>query len=111
MKELCVEGVATHDVPESCVDVRKGAGEALAGAHVGRAIEPRNGQFGVPTLLVVRKATPSTALSRVAGGPRAVAEPVHAWNLHAREPGGPTLARTVDHRAGRSGKAKAAILR
>ena len=27
-------------VPESCVDVRKGIGEALTGADAGRAIEP-----------------------------------------------------------------------
>jgi hypothetical protein len=41
MKELYIEGVATHDDPESCVGARKGSGEALTGAHVGRAIEPR----------------------------------------------------------------------
>jgi hypothetical protein len=46
MKELYVEGVATHDDPESCAGVRKGAGEALTGAHVGWAIEPRNGNPG-----------------------------------------------------------------
>ena len=44
-------------------------------------------------------------------GPRAVGEPWHARNLHAREPGDPMLARRVDHRTGRSGKAKAASLR
>jgi hypothetical protein len=32
-------------------------------------------------------------------------------NLHAREPGDPRLARAVDHRVGRSGKAEAARLR
>jgi hypothetical protein len=93
MKAPCIEGVATHDDPEPCVGVRKGMGEASAGAHVGRAIEPRNDQFGTPTLLVERKATPPAAFSRVAGGSRAVGEPVHAWSLHAREPGGPMFAR------------------
>lgn len=110
MKELYIEGIATRDDPEPCVGVRKGVGEASVGAHVGRAIEPRNDQFGVPTLLVGRKATPAAALPRVAVGLRAVEEPVHAWNLHAREPGGPMLARPVDHRAGRTGKAEAARL-
>jgi hypothetical protein len=62
-------------------------------------------------LLVVRKATPSTALARAAGGPRVVGEPVHVRNLDAREPGGPMLARLADHRAGRSGKAEVARLR
>jgi len=42
MKELYVEGVATHDGPESCVGVRKAAGEALTGVRAGWAIEPRN---------------------------------------------------------------------
>ena len=110
MRTLYIEGVAIHDGPESCVGVRKGAGEALTGVRAGRAIEPRNDQFGVPTLLVVRKATPTAALSRVAGGPRVVGEPVHAWNLHAREPGGPVPARRGDHRASRPGKAEAAHL-
>ena len=42
MRTLYVEGVATHDGPESCVDVRKGGGEALTGVRAGWAIEPRN---------------------------------------------------------------------
>jgi hypothetical protein len=41
MKELYGEGLATHADPEPCAGSRKGAGEALAGAHAGRAIEPR----------------------------------------------------------------------
>jgi RNA-directed DNA polymerase len=41
MKELYGEGLATHTDPESCAGPRKGAGEALTGAHAGRAIEPR----------------------------------------------------------------------
>jgi hypothetical protein len=41
MKELYGEGLATHADPESCAGPRKGAGEALTGAHAGRAIEPR----------------------------------------------------------------------
>jgi hypothetical protein len=42
MRELCVEGVASHGDPESCANVREGGGEALTGARAGRAIEPRN---------------------------------------------------------------------
>jgi hypothetical protein len=41
MKELYIEGLATHDGPESCVGVREGVGEALTGARAGRAMEPR----------------------------------------------------------------------
>lgn len=42
MKEPHEKGVATHLDPESCAVVREDGGEALTGAHVGRAIEPRN---------------------------------------------------------------------
>jgi len=49
--------------------------------------------------------------ARAVRGPRAVGEPVHVRNLHAREPGDPTLARWCDGRAGRSGNAEAVSLR
>jgi len=42
MRELYIEGVAIHGDPESCVGVREGVGEALTGARVGWAIEPRH---------------------------------------------------------------------
>jgi hypothetical protein len=38
MREPHIEGLATRGGPESCVCVREGAGEALIGARVGRAI-------------------------------------------------------------------------
>ena len=110
MEELYVEGVATHGDPEPCVDDPRGRGEALVGARAGRAMEPRNQWFGVPTLSKRWKATSPVALSRVAGGPRAVREPGHVRNLHAREPGDPVSARPDDHRAGRPGNAKAVSL-
>jgi hypothetical protein len=72
MEELYVEGLATHDGPESCVDDPRGRGEALTGARAGRAIEPRNEVNGVPTLSMKWKATPLAAVSRGASGPRAV---------------------------------------
>ena len=93
MEELYAEGVATHGGPESCVVVCEGGGEALTGARAGRAIEPRNVQFGVPTLSEWRKATSAAALSRAVVGPRGVEDPVHARSLQAREPGGPTVTR------------------
>ena len=111
MEELCVEGLATHDDPEPCVDDPRGRGEALVGARAGRAIEPRNPRFGVPTLYKRRKATSLAAFSRVVREPRVVKEPGHVRNLHAREPGEPVPARLADHRAGRSGNAEAVILR
>jgi hypothetical protein len=50
MRELYIEGVAIHGGPESCVGVREDDGEALTGVRAGWAIEPRNHEFGVPTL-------------------------------------------------------------
>jgi hypothetical protein len=38
MKESHVEGVANHDDPEPCVDVREGGGEASAGVRAGRVL-------------------------------------------------------------------------
>jgi len=38
MKEPYELGVATHFGPESCVDSRKGVGEALAGVRAGRVL-------------------------------------------------------------------------
>ena len=42
MEELCVEGLATHGDPGTCVDDPRGRGEALTGVRAGRVIEPRN---------------------------------------------------------------------
>ena len=111
MEELYAEGVAIHGGPESCVGAREGAGEALTGARVGRAIEPRNHQFGVPTPFPLVEGNMASGVMRVAGRPRAVGEPWHAQNLQAREPGEPTVRPSVDHRAGRSGNAVAVSLR
>jgi hypothetical protein len=69
MEELYAEGVAIHGGPESCVGAREGAGEALTGARVGRAIEPRNHQFGVPTPSPWWKATRPVALCESLAGP------------------------------------------
>jgi len=69
MEELYAEGVAIHGGPESCVGAREGAGEALTGARIGQAIEPRNPQFGVPTLSQWRKATRPAALCESLAGP------------------------------------------
>jgi RNA-directed DNA polymerase len=57
METLYTEGVAIHGGPESCVGDPRGRSEALTGVHVGRAIEPRNNHFGVPTLSPRWKAT------------------------------------------------------
>ena len=57
MKESHIEGVATHDGPESCVVDRKVRGEALTGACAGTVLSREIKHSRVPTLLTERKAT------------------------------------------------------
>lgn len=44
MKEPYIEGVATHDDPESCATIREGRSEALTGARTGSALSRENRQ-------------------------------------------------------------------
>ena len=113
MEELYVEGVATHGGPESCVGVCEGVGEALTGAHAGRAIEPRNHRFGVPTLFEM-------AEGNIGGGviasrrrtPRGQKNQCMYGTPCARTGRSRTPARPGDvRRAGRSGNAEAVSLR
>lgn len=53
MKEPYIEGVATHDDPESCAAIREGGGEALTGAHAGSVLSRENRQPRAPTSLSV----------------------------------------------------------
>jgi hypothetical protein len=96
MGVLYIEGVAIHGGPESCVGVRGGVGEALAGVRAGGAIEPRKAtKFGVPTLCDQAEGEILGGVMRESsGGPARSWEPRHARDaLHAREPGGPMIAR------------------
>ena len=51
MKESYGKDPASHPDPESCVGGRKGAGEALTGAHVGQPSSCEIRYSGVPTPL------------------------------------------------------------
>lgn len=51
MEESHIEGVATHDDPESCVEDREVGGEALTGACAGPVLSREIKHFRVPTLL------------------------------------------------------------
>ena len=51
MKESYGKDLASHPDPESCVGARKGAGEALTGAHAGQPSSCEIRSFGIPTLL------------------------------------------------------------
>src|SRR6185312_62567 len=112
MRALYIEGLATHDDPESCVGVCEGVGEALAAARAGWAIEPRNDRVrGADAVNRGGRQHRCRRYARAVRGPCAVGELVHVRNLHAREPGDPTLARPGEGRAGRLGNAEAVSLR
>jgi hypothetical protein len=49
MKEPHIEGVATHDDPESCADNREFGDEALTGARMGSVLSRENRQSGEAT--------------------------------------------------------------
>jgi len=119
MKESYVEGLAAHDGPESCVDVREDVGEALTGVRAGRVFSrERMIPPGCRRSKGMRKATSDVPLSRGAVEPRAVGDPVHVRKHLAREPGDPLFARVGGERlqsrsmamgdldAGRVGKSK-----
>ena len=50
MRAPYIEGVATHDDPESCVGVREGSCEAVTGARTGRVLSREITESRVPTL-------------------------------------------------------------
>jgi hypothetical protein len=88
MEESHVEGVATHDDPESCAAAREDDGEALTGARTGAVWSREIRYFGVPTPLSEAEGQCAPrAPARVLGRPRAVVDPMHVRNLLAREPG------------------------
>jgi hypothetical protein len=110
MEELYAEGVAIHGGPESCIGAREGVGEALTGARVGRAIEPRNHHFGVPTPSPWWKATRPEAVCESLAGP-ARSENHGMRGTSKRENREiPRLARPDDRRSGCSGNAAAVSL-
>jgi RNA-directed DNA polymerase len=51
MKVRYGEEVANHSGPESCGNAREGVAEGLTGETDRPGIEPRNQEFGMPTLL------------------------------------------------------------
>jgi len=111
MRALYIEGLAPHGGPESCVGDPRGRSEALAGVRVGRAMEPRNQRDRGADVVQRMEGNTAGGVTRESpvGPARSENQGMHV-SLHAREPGGPTLARRPDRWAGRSGNAEAVSL-
>jgi hypothetical protein len=70
------EDLASHIDPESCADIREGAGEALTGEHAGQLLSrERRCLSGCRRGLLTRKATPKGAPARAPCGPGVVEDP------------------------------------
>src|SRR6266700_8316822 len=105
MKESHVEGLATHNGPESCGVSGNGRAEALDRGTCGPGIEPRKSRPSRSRRRGTwRKATPDASPTRDADGSRAVIDPAHVRKHLAREPGGPMVPPAADGGAGRVGK-------
>jgi len=63
MREPHIEGVATHDDPESCVHAREGVGEALTGAGAGWVFSREKKQSWAPTPLAMAEGNTDSAVS------------------------------------------------
>ncbi len=75
MQVHCDEGIANHIGPEPCAGLREESGEALAGESIGQPLSHESHLSWVLTLLIKRKATRPSALSRVRGWPGVVEDP------------------------------------
>jgi len=64
MRTPDIEGVATHDGPESCVGVPEGDGEALTGVRAGQPLSREITVSGCRRRPMRRKATSPAALAR-----------------------------------------------
>ncbi len=106
MRESYVKGLAAHNGPESCGDVREGVVEALTGVRAGRVFSRETTiPPGCRRRERERKATSDALLSQDAPESRAVRDPEHVRKHLAREPGDPMFT-GPDGRAGRVGKSK-----
>lgn len=105
MKEPHIEGVATHDDPESCAAIREGRREALTGARTGSVLSRENRQSGTPTqLLYAEGNTPRGRYREPPGGP-ARSETRSTYGTFSRENREVPRAPATDGEAGRVGKA------
>ena len=107
-----IEGLATHDDPESCGHAREDVLEALTGAPAGRVLSREIEILPGAEVVCVAEGNTRDAASREARRDlaRSTTDPEHVWKRHAREPGGPVTAHG-DGAMGRGGKSEDVIHR
>jgi len=106
MEEPYVEGLASHDDPESCVGSREGVGEALTGARAGRATEPRNHVWGADAVVGSGRQHGRERYRKLPGGPARSETPcMYGTSLREnREISSPLAADGTAGRVGKTGK-------
>jgi RNA-directed DNA polymerase len=107
MKEPYIEGVATHDDPESCVGGRKVGGEALTGARAGSVLSRENRKSGAPTPLSEAEGNTTQERYRELSGGPARSQTRRTYGTFPRENREVPMSPAADGAAGRAGKAKA----
>ncbi len=111
MRELYIEGVATHGGPESCVDVCEDGSEALTGVVQAGLLSREITQFGVPTLSKCAEGhTSGGASASRQGTPRGQRTWACTKSPCARTGRSDGCPSAVIGWAGRTGKAKAVSL-
>ncbi len=106
MKEPHIEGVATHDDPESCVGDREGDGEALTGARTGSVLSRENRKSGAPTPLSEAEGNTTRERYRERSGGPARSQTRRTYGTFPRENREVPRSPVADGATGRAGKAK-----
>ena len=104
MKEPHIEGVATHDDSESCVDNREVDDEALTGARMGSVLSRENRQSGAPTPLTEAEGNTTRGRHRESSGGPARSQTRSTCGTFSRENREVPMSPTTDGVAGRAGK-------
>ena len=91
MKVRHDKGVTTHIGPESCVGIREGVGEALAGDHIGQPNEPRKHLVLGADAVMKAEGNTDGRVSVSARTARRGRRPWHVWTLLVRELGDLTV--------------------
>ena len=95
MQVHCNEGVANHIDPESCAVTREGVGEALTGARIGQAIEPRKTHIPGADALPLAEGKTDGRVIASARPARRGRRPWHVQTLLVRELGDLTVGQRV----------------